>query len=296
MKFRPLFLLLVSVTSLLAGCSDSNDTPSPDGTGRLVVRLTDKPFPYDLVAEANVTVIKVEARRTDDPEGMEADSTATPYVLLMEDEMDVNLLELVNGHTLELADMEVPAGTYDLIRIYVKGVNVVLTDGRSFDLKVPSGEQTGIKVLISPGLTVTGGLSADLLLDFDVSRSFVARGNLDTAAGINGFNFKPVIKACNSSTAGTLAGRVSSMEAETETGLEGAQVTVLAADTVNTTAFSDADGNYAIMGLAAGAYRVLAEAADFFPSDTLDIQIDAANVTRQDFLMEKDTTAVVDGN
>lgn len=280
----------------MAGCSDANDAPSLDGTGRLVVRLTDKPFPHDLVSEANVTVFKVEARRAADTTETEADSTASPYVVLMEEEMAVNLLDLVNGFTMELADMEVPAGTYDLVRIYVKGVNVVLTDGRTFDLKVPSGEQTGIKVFIRPGLVVTGGLSADLLLDFDVSRSFVPRGHMQGVAGINGFNFKPVIKACNVSTAGTLAGRVSFMEAEAETGLEGAQVTVLAADTVNTTAFSDADGNYAIMGLTAGAYRVLAEAADFFPSDTLDIQIDAANVTRQDFIMEKDTTVVTDGN
>ncbi len=294
MKLRSLFQLLFPVAALLASCSDSNDSPSPDGTGRLVVKLTDKPFPYDLVSEANVTVFKVEARRVDDDDDTDGEEGGSPYVVLMEEEMDVNLLDLVNGVTMELADTEVPAGTYDLVRIYVRGVNVVLTDERVFDLKVPSGEQTGIKVFIEPGLTVTGGLSADLLLDFDVSRSFVAKGSTNRVDGINGFNFKPVIKATNVSVAGTLAGRVTFMEEEVETGLEGAQITVLAADTVNTTAPADADGNYTIMGLTAGAYRVLAEAPDFFPSDTLDIQIDVANVTRQDFLMEKDTTVVAD--
>ena len=67
---------------------------------------------------------------------------------------------------------------------------------------------------------------------------------------------------------------------------EGAQITVLAADTVNTTALSDADGKYTIQGLLAGSYRVVAEAGGFIASDTLDVQIDVANVTRQDFLLE----------
>lgn len=300
MKLRTVFGFFAAVAALLTGCSDSNDSPSTDGTGRLVVKLSDKPFPYDLVSEANVTVFKVEARRAEDEDDSEEEEGGSPFVVLMEEEIPVNLLDLVNGVTAELADVEVPAGTYDLVRVYVKGVNVVLTDGRTFDLKVPSGEQTGIKVFIEPGLTVTGGLSSDLLLDFDVSSSFVAKGNLDTAAGINGFNFKPVIKATNVSVAGTLAGRVTFMEEDVETGIDGAQITVLAADTVNTTAPSDADGNYAIAGLLAGSYRVVAEAAGFISSDTLDVQIDVANVTRQDFLLEieppVETETPADGN
>lgn len=278
--------------ALLTSCSDSNDSPSIDGTGRLVVKLTDKPFPYDLVSEANVTVFKVEARRVDDNDDTDGEEGGSPYEVLMEEEMDVNLLNLINGVTMELADTEVPAGTYDLVRIYVKGVNVVLTDGRVFDLKVPSGEQTGIKVFIEPGLTVTGGLSADLLLDFDVSSSFVAKGTTNTVDGINGFNFKPVIKATNVSVAGTLAGRVTFMEEETETPLEGAQITVLQNDEVVATTPSDADGNYAFPGLLAGSYQVIAEATDFLPSETVEVQIDVANVTRQDFLLEKDPAVV----
>ncbi len=286
MKLRTVFGFFAAAMALLTSCSDSNDSPSTDGTGRLVVKLSDKPFPFDLVSEANVTVFKVEARRVDDDDDSEEEEGGSPYVVLMEEEIPVNLLNLVNGVTAELADVEVPAGTYDLVRIYVKGVNVVLTDGRDFDLKVPSGEQTGIKVFIEPGLTVTSGLSSDLLLDFDVSSSFVAKGSTNRVDGINGFNFKPVIKATNVSVAGTLAGRVTFMEEEVETGLEGAQITVLAADTVNTTGGTDADGNYTIMGLLAGSYRVVAEADGFIPSDTLDVQIDVANVTRQDFLLE----------
>jgi len=301
MRTKFIFSLLMAMALIIMSCSDGEGSRSAEGTGTLSVRLTDAPFPYELVAEANVTVYKVEARLVDNDDDMNDDSSDGsddssdddnyPYITLMEEEMDVNLLELTNGLTQQLAEIDVPAGSYDLIRIHVKGVNVVLTDGTVFDLIVPSGDASGIKVFIDPAITVTGGLSSDLLLDFDVSRSFVAKGNLSTPAGVNGFNFKPVIKASNLSTAGTLSGNVSTVEEEVPIALEGAQISVFAADTLNTTSFSDVDGNYAILGLEAGMYEVVAELDGYLVSDTLDVQIDAANITTQDFVLEVDPDA-----
>ena len=111
------------------------------------MQLTDAPFPYELVAEANVTVYKVEARRVSEDDDDDA-LTVSPYITLMEEEIETNLLGLTNGLTLQLAEIEVPVGTYDQVRVYVKGVNVVLTDGTVYDLKVPSGDSSGIKVFI----------------------------------------------------------------------------------------------------------------------------------------------------
>lgn len=281
------------------GCSDGEGEGSgnAEDTGTLSVQLTDAPFPYELMAEANVTVFKVEARLVDDDEddsGDDSDDSSdegSPFITLMEEEIEVNLLELTNGLTQQLAEIDVPAGSYDLIRVYVKGVNVVLTDGTVFDLQVPSGGASGIKVFVDPAITVAGGLSSDLLLDFDVSQSFVAKGDISTPAGINGFNFTPVIKASNLSTSGTLSGNVSTVEEEASVALEGAQISVIAADTLNTTSFSDVDGNYAILGLEAGMYKVVAELDGYLASDTLDVQVDAANITTQDFVLEVDPEA-----
>ena len=305
MKTRFMLGLLVSASLIFINCSEDSTTAPGDGEGTLTIRLTDAPFPYDLVAEANVTVFKVEARRADyeeDTETMdsmddqEENEEGSPFITLMEEEIPVNLLTLVNGSTAMLANVEVPEGIYDLVRVYVRGVNVVLKDGRTFDLKVPSGEQTGIKVFIKPGIQVAGGLSADLLLDFDVSKSFVAKGNIKSAAGIKGFNFKPVIKASNLSTAGSLIGTVTSLEEEMETALEGAQISVFAADTLNTTGFTDMAGNYTIMGLDAGNYRVLAELEGFVSSDTLEVSILAGNNTIQDFVLEQEAMEETEGN
>ena len=70
--------------------------------------------------------------------------------------------------------------------------------------------------------------------------------------------------------------------------LEGVQISVFAADTLNTTSFTDADGNYAILGLDAGFYEVVAELDGYLATDTLDVQIDAANITTQDFVLDVD--------
>lgn len=292
MKIK-LFTIALFVVTVLVSCTDNNDKNSD--YGRLSVNLTDAPFPHDLVAEANVTIFKIDARykgemdinseiedNSDSSMTMEDKSS---FVVLMEDEMEVNLLELTNGVTKNLVDLDVPVGIYDLVRVYVKGVNVVLTDGSTFDLKVPSGEQTGIKIFIKPGLVVEGGLSADLLLDFDVSKSFVAKGGGSTFENITGFNFKPVIKACNMSTAGTLSGKVTTLQEEIAVGLEGAQVAVFAADTLNTTTFTDADGKYMVMGLMAGSYDVEVELSTYQKESVTDIEIVAGNTTSQDFIL-----------
>ncbi|MFS4466466.1 DUF4382 domain-containing protein [Maribacter sp. 2210JD10-5] len=290
MNTKAILAICLGAALLFFSCVEDVKTGN-EYSGRLILKLTDAPFPYDLVSEANVTLFKVEARKVDDEaveENDMADNETLPFITLMEQEISVNLLNLTNGVTQILADVEIPQGTYDLIRVYVKGVNVVLTDGRTFDLKVPSGEQTGIKVFLKPGITVVGGLSTDLLLDFDVSRSFVAKGNLKKVDGIRGFNFKPVIKASNLSTSGSLLGNVITIEDEIEKALEGVQISVLAADTVNTSSFTDADGNYMIMGLETGSYKAIAEFEGYTSSDTLDIQITAANKTIQDFILEKE--------
>jgi len=199
-------------------------------------------------------------------------------------------LDLTNGVTEELADIDVPVGTYDQIRVYVKGVDVVLTDGRTFDLKVPSGEQSGIKIFIDPGITVSGGLSTDLLLDFDVSQSFVATGNIDAVDGITGFNFKPVIKVSNLSTAGTLAGTVTSLDGEASTPLEAVQITVLddQGEPV-TSAATNAQGQYAILGLETGSYTVSTSLNGYIESEPVEVDIVAANITTQDFVLVAET-------
>ena len=317
MKIKNMFIALFASLFFFISCSDGDD--SQNEMGKLTVQLTDAPFPHDLVAEANVTIFKIDARNKgsekemdDEMEGesdsndeMEDGSASndeendnSPFVTLMEKKIEVNLLELINGNTETLVDTYVPVGTYDLIRVYVKGVNIVLTDGTIYDLKVPSGEQTGIKIFIKPGIVVSGGLSADLLLDFDVSKSFIPKGNRKDFSGITGFNFKPVIKACNKSTSGTLSGLIYTVQEATEVleethiGLVGAQIEIYEAGTINTSTSSitstssvEDTGAYKLMGLTAGDYDVVVTLEGYEVNTVEGVQISAANTTTQDFIM-----------
>ncbi|MGI9550294.1 MAG: DUF4382 domain-containing protein [Aurantibacter sp.] len=252
-------------------------------TGYISLKVTDAPFPHDMVAEANITITKVEARLKATDSAKLSEVNGSPFQVLYEGEMAMNLLELTNGITKSLGEAEAPVGKYDLVRVYVKDANVILTDGRAFDLKVPSGGQSGIKVFIRPELIVSGGLTSELLLDFDVSRSFVATGGSNDVSEIKGFNFKPVIKAVNVSVSGALSGTVSTTLDDISTDLEGAQITVMAADTVNTTTFTDASGQYMVQGLMAGSYRIMAEFDGYQLISVDDVEIVAGNKTIQDF-------------
>ncbi|MEP0134147.1 MAG: DUF4382 domain-containing protein [Eudoraea sp.] len=286
MKIKLLSTFIVLASLFYLGCSE--DLSTEENMGRLTVHLTDAPFPYDLIAEANVTIFKVEARyKGDSMEGDEnTEDDGNSFIVLMEEERDFNLLSLTNGITETLADIDVPAGSYDLIRIYVKGVNVVLKDESKYDLKVPSGEQTGIKVFIKPSIVVSGELSSDLLLDFDVGRSFIPKGNIKNISGINGFNFKPVIKASNLSFAGTLTGLVSTMMEGEIIGLENATVSVFETGTTVDpimTAPTDENGNYTVMGLNAGSYDVMVELEGYESQIVEEVTIVAGNKIIQDF-------------
>lgn len=167
----------------VAGCG--SDSTGPGDEGRMTVLLTDAPFPFDLVAEANVVIERVDVVGEF---GVET---------IAEGELAYNLLELQNGVTAVLASATLPEGPITQIRLIVSSADVVLKDGTTFDLTVPSGAQTGIKIL-TPGVDVSAGAETTTTLDMDVSESFIVLGNADTMAGIQGFLFTPVVRVAGS--------------------------------------------------------------------------------------------------
>lgn len=266
------YLLAIATLPFLLSCNSDNESTN---AGTLRVQMTDAPFPTELVKEANVTISKIDIRKSEDHEG-------SPFVTLSQETHQLNLLELTNGVTASLVDLEIPVGSYDQIRLYIDEASVLLSDGSTYDLKVPSGAETGIKVFVNPSIDVVGGLTTELLLDFDVSSSFVVQGDINSPAGVNGFIFTPTIKASNLSTAGRIAGTVS----DTTATLEGAQVSVYTGNELYTTTFTDANGSYTLLGIPAGSYKVVVEAEGFVTTSTENIEVTAANATQKDFTLE----------
>ncbi len=82
--------------------------------------------------------------------------------------------------------------------------SVTLTDGSHPTVMWPSAAQTGIKINLDQPISVTQDSSV-MVLDFDVGRSFVMRGN---SISQNGLLFKPVIRAVATQLTGSVAGSV----------------------------------------------------------------------------------------
>jgi hypothetical protein len=262
--------LLSIVILAITGCQKTDR----EATGRLLVNVTDAPFPIDMIKEAIVTVTKVEIRN-------DAENDEKPFITIFEGSKEFNLLELRNGVMKELVDVEIPAGSYNLIRIYVENAGIVVMDHKSFSVKVPSGSQSGIKMFIKPSLQVQGGLTSEVILDFNLDKSFVLKGNMDTPAGIKGFNFKPVIRAINKTITGTIAGQVKDSDGSP---LSGVMVSVML-DELETTQ-TEEDGIYALSGIPAGIYSISAEKESFTSVSVDEIEVVAGNKTVQDFVLE----------
>lgn len=180
----------------LAGC---DSTGVSDGTLRL--NLTDAPL--DIIEEANVTIDQVSIISGSVESEQDTASSEEGEIFVLSDEtMEFDLLELQDIDTL-LVQEEIPAGSYSQIRLRVTEASMVLENGDVYTLgpgdgnfRIPSGQQTGIKILL-PNFTVESDAETELTLDFDVEDSFVVQGNPDTPAGVNGFIFKPVVRPVN---------------------------------------------------------------------------------------------------
>ena len=279
MKNMKLLLGILSVLTLLfaAGCQDLDSVQDTDQKGHLVIKITDAPFPIDMIDSAMVTITKIEMRKKS-----EGEELGYPYITVLEEPVEFNLLDLRNGITAELVDMEIEPGNYDLIRLYVEEASLTVKEGETYNMKVPSGSQTGIKMFMKPDLHVAGGLTTEVLLDFNIEKSFILKGNTKSPAGIKGFNFKPVIRAVNITTAGTIEGMVTN----SDTALHAASVWI-AQDTVITSAFTDTVGYYAMPGIPAGLYTMSATLEGFDTVIFEGVEIIEGNLSVQDFILTK---------
>ena len=198
--FRPLFVagLLIVLGLALQAC----DSSEPAGRAQLNVRLTDAPFPFDLATSADVTITRIEllaAERDGDASNdtTDAEDILDRIVLFDGEPVRLNLLDLRDGvDTLLVSGFSIPAdGSYNRLRFFVgEDAEVRFADGSVYDLKLPSAQQSGIKVALPTyDADVAADGEIDVLIDFDVEKSFVTRGN-PAAPGFQGFLFKPVLE------------------------------------------------------------------------------------------------------
>jgi hypothetical protein len=279
---RSFAFLLLAMTAFLMSCSlIQNDQPST-GTGKVVVNITDCPFPVQEVTNVYINIDTVELRveggtctaKSGDKIGkhwnfgphnkffydytnFQCDSG---FVLVWGSPTPkkIDLLKLQNGITTVLADAKIPVGSYDILRLHLVDMAVVTKDS-TYTLKIPWMYKNGMKFRLDTVLTVSEGEDiAQVLVDIDLSRSIVPLGYWYYHGKMRfmGFMFNPFFRAINHNLSGSISGKVYEGE---KTAVRAAMITVLHADTIVTTALTDSLGKYKVIGLRPGTYGLKAE-------------------------------------
>lgn len=268
------FLLL----ALLTGCSGGGGDGDGSGEGRLSLYLTDAAS--DSYQAVYVTIDAVQVHRGDVPEdetdGENNDDgeidTDQGWQTVAAPGKTYNLMALVNGVLTQLGVAELETGRYTQMRLMLgkqpdSGDNLLgdphpypnyLIDDRDdvHELNVPSGYQTGIKLVHS--FDIVRGVTLDLILDFDAQKSVVQAGNSGN------YNLKPTIKVVGTVDRALVEGIVTDTQGRPLAGaLVSAQIPYPAApdpaDRVLTaaTTIADATGAYQLY-LAPGPYLIVA--------------------------------------
>ncbi|HKJ15435.1 MAG TPA: DUF4382 domain-containing protein, partial [Desulfobulbales bacterium] len=262
-------VLMLTVSLISCGGSDS-----PAATGTLNIKLTDAATSHQAVY---VTINEVHVHHE-----------TGGWVTLPELDLPqtVNLLELVNGVMLDLGIAELEAGHYNQMRLILEDSEgspepqdppdnnilglphpsfnyLIDANNEDFPLKVPSGGNTGIKLV--NGFDIVADRANELVLDFDAHRSIVEKGN-------GNFGLKPTIKVLET-VDNTVIGTVDREEDNTPLGgaLVSAQVYNPDAEDLRDEVFVESttetapDGTYTLL-LPLNTYNIVATATGYLPA------------------------------
>jgi len=195
---------VITVAVIAAACGASSSTGAAD-MGTLQVQLTDAPFSTDSVSRVDIFVVRIDAKQaesdsTEAARGASDDSASTGgWTTIATPKAKIELLALRNGVSTILGDKSVTAGSYRSFRLIIDPAQssvtlkngTVLTSTSSPSVSFPSAARSGIKIELDQPITVGAAATTKVLIDFDVAKSFVLRGN---SLAQNGLLFKPVIR------------------------------------------------------------------------------------------------------
>lgn len=270
-KSAPLMLSLFLLVGL-AACSNDDDAR----TGTLRLSMVDAPGDIEGLEAITLVLDGVRIHASGNAESEDSGG----WIDLMPDglteaERTYDLLQLVNGVEAVLGETELAVGTYTQIRLLIETATITI-DGTTSPLTIPSGMQSGLK-LIEPFTIRSDELTA-LTLDFDAARSLH-----ETPPGSGDYMLRPVVRVISDVLSGAITGTVTPL---------GIGATVMAlhpasGDTVTTTFASLTDGGYELAALLAGTYHVAASAPGYVAEIDSNVTVQAQVLTPNiDFELE----------
>jgi len=259
-------LLALSLSlAFVPACSSGGGggASSSSRTGTIEVVATDSPFDPALVQSATIDVVKVRINQ-------DADENADSGWITLFDggPLTIDLDGLRNGITQTFANGKLPVGTYRQLRIHLSGGELTLKNGNVYStadgtMQQPSASTSGYKVFLDPPVVVPDGGREQVVLDFDLTKTFVPVPANDPA-NARSYKLRPNIRGAVMSISGQMSVVVRRDDMGTLVGVPDAMVYLLApgeADVANAIASSitDATGSAAILGLYPMTYDVVAE-------------------------------------
>lgn len=266
------WLFFSSLILILIGCggSGSNSTAG-EGTGTLSLSLTDATTNEYKAAYVTIEEVRVHMADGEPENGWQV--VATPNKTF-------NLLELVNGIKENLGITELATGHYTQMRLIIgdtpdDGINIlselhpyanyiIQSDNEVQELKIPSGFNTGIKIV--HGFDINEGEITELILDFDASKSIVKAGKSGK------WLLKPTIKVIGTQENSIVSGIIT--DAVSSELLEGVLVTAQmynpdAVDkkdevVIEASTITDENGEYKLF-LLPGTYNIIAYTDGYIP-------------------------------
>jgi hypothetical protein len=254
-------LLTGSIILFACGGGGGGSSDGTTGTGTLSVGLTDSST--DKYSAIYVTIDEIQVNKNDSSSNGNSgwEPVATPM-------KTYNLLRLVNGVTEILGENELEVGTYKQIRLIIgktaeseNNINgvphpepnyVVLNDGSYVDLKIPSGYQTGVKLVHT--FEVAGDSFVELVLDFEACKSVVETGS-------GKYILKPTIKVIETANKHDVYGTVTDNTEAITGALVSAQISDgLSASIVRSTLTSDdtgVEGQYSLLLSPGQTYNIV---------------------------------------
>lgn len=258
---------------ILIGCGGSGSSSTAgEGTGTLSLSLTDATTNEYKAAYVTIKEVHVHMAGGDPDNGWQI--VAAPN-------QTFNLLELVNGIKENLGITELAAGHYTQMRLIIgdtpdDGINIlselhpyanyiIQSDNEVHELKIPSGYNTGIKIV--HGFDINEGEITELILDFDASKSIVKAGKSGK------WLLKPTIKVIGTQENSIVSGIIT--DAVSSELLEGVLVTAQiynpdAVDkkdevVIEASTITDENGEYKLF-LLPGTYNIVAYADGYMPA------------------------------
>ena len=179
-----LWPILVFFMFALSACGGGGGGSDGAGTGTLSLALTDSSCSGYKAVYVTIDEVQVKKNIGSSNGNSGWQTVATPM-------KTYNLLKLVNGITEVLGEDELEAGTYKQIRLMIgktpeseNNINgdphphanyLILNDDSYENLKIPSGLQTGVKLVHTFG--VDEDSFVELVLDFEACKSVVETGS-----------------------------------------------------------------------------------------------------------------------